>query len=100
MLRALINNHRNPPVVVVPAATRPPQVIVAASDDQVKRTFNRFRPILDDGPVPVHGKFVGWKNTKAGTLGAIFVNEITHQRTLWVVDFQTRQPRQIATLAD
>ena len=99
-LHALIRSHRNSPVVVVPATTRPQRVVVAASDDQVKRKFDHFRPILPDGPVPVQGKLIGWKTTKAGTLGAVYVNEVTGQRTLWCLDFQTRRPRQIAVLTD
>ncbi|MEZ2145351.1 hypothetical protein AAE026_24120 [Bradyrhizobium sp. DN5] len=79
-----------------PPATR---VIVAPSDQEVKRTFSHFQPILDDGPVPVRGRRIGWKTTNAGSLGAIFVNELTGRRTLWVLDFQSRRPRQLAVLA-
>ena len=99
-LHALIRAHRNSPVVVMPAGTRPQRVVVAASDSEVKRKFDHFRPVVTDGPVPVHGKLIGWKTTKSGTLGAIYVNEVTGQRTLWCLDFQTRRPRQIAVLAD
>jgi hypothetical protein len=74
------------------------RVIVAPSDDEVKRTLTRFQPVLGDGPVPVRGRRIGWKKTNAGPLGAIFVNELTGRRTLWVLDFQSRRPRQLAVL--
>jgi hypothetical protein len=97
-LRTLIRAHRHPPVVVLPSG-RSQNLVVIPSDDQIKRIFERFKPILADGPVPVQGKRIGWKQTNAGTLGAIYVNEITGQRSLWCLDFQSHRPRQIAVLA-
>jgi len=73
-------------------------VIVAPSNDDAKRIFERFRPLLDDGPVAVQGQLIGWKTTNAGSLGAVFVNPLTGKRTLWALDFRTRQPRQLAIL--
>lgn len=84
-----------------PARFRPAAriVVVAPSDNEVKRVFSRFAPVLHDGPVPVRGRLVGWKNTNSGGLGAIFANELTGRRTLWVLDFQSRRPRQLAVLS-
>jgi hypothetical protein len=74
------------------------KVLIAPSDDDVKRRFHRFRPKLQDSFVDVEGTRIGWKRTNAGTLGAIYVNEFTGQRTLWVLDFVTREPFQLAIL--
>jgi len=96
-LRTLIRTHRNSPMIVMsPPSSRPHRVVVAASDDEVKRKFERFHPVLNDGPVPVHGKRIGWATTKLGTLAAVFVNELTGRRELWVLDLKTKRPRFLA----
>jgi hypothetical protein len=92
-LRSLIGNNRNSPVVIVPASPRPQRVVVAASDDEVKRAFEHFQPKMNDGPVPFPGKRIGWTRTNLGTLAAVFVNELTNKRELWVLDFQTKRRR-------
>lgn len=87
----------------IPLASHPKvakrQIIVAASDDMVKRVFSRFRPQLHDGPVPVFGEMTGWQRTKAGPLGAVFVNPLTGRRSLWCLDLDTQKPRHLATLS-
>lgn len=75
------------------------RIVVLPSDTEIKRTFTRFAPILNDGPVPVRGRLIGWKTTHSGGLGAIFANELTGRRTLWVLDPQSRRPRQLAVLS-
>lgn len=74
------------------------KVLIAPSDDDVKRRFHQFRPLLKDGFHEVWGTRIGWKRTNAGTLGAIYVNDLTGQRTLWVLHFVTREPTQLAVL--
>jgi hypothetical protein len=85
-------------LVVVPSHRQPAKVIVGPSDEEVKSRFERFVPILSDGPVPVHGVRIGWKRTTAGPLGAIFANPVTNRRELWALDLHTHKPRHLAVL--
>lgn len=79
-------------------AVQPARVVVAASDDEVKRRLSRFRVVMDDGPVPVEAKLIGWQRTHAGSLAAIFANPLSNRRELWALDFRTHKPRMIAVL--
>lgn len=82
-----------------PRAARPP-IVLAPSDDEVKRFFSRFSPVLNDGPVIARGKRIGWKRTNAGPLGAIYLNELTGRRFLFCIDFANRKPRLLIELGN
>lgn len=69
------------------------------SDEQVKRHFARFEPIMTDGPVPVRGRRIGWKRTHAGRLGSIYLNQLSGRRELWALDVHTGRPFRLAVLS-
>lgn len=72
----------------------PPRPQVRLTDTQVKARFAAEPHILlDDGPVTVAGKIIGWQRTNAGTLGAIVLNPLTNRRMLFGIDFRTGRPR-------
>jgi hypothetical protein len=77
---------------------RPQPVGRYFSDPAVKAAFGRTNVMLYDGPFPVTGRLIGWRRTKAGTLGAIIANPDTGRRFQFCLDFGTGRPRLLGSM--
>lgn len=68
------------------------------TDGRAKAILAHSRLILNDAGIPVQGRIIGWKTTAAGTTGAVVANPVSGNRFLFVVDFATGRPRNVARL--
>lgn len=85
-------------MLFTPNRPRRPRTPMVLTDGRVKSILSNSRLTATDTGYPVRGRIIGWKRTSQGTLGAIVVNPVSAARHLFVVDFATGRPRQIARL--